>query len=545
MRSRVTGRHTRRNLLKGVVGTGLAATVAGLSRRPGSAAGARWAQEMDWQRFDDDVQAAMETFRMVGVAVAVVDRGGVVHQATFGPRDIASGAPVTPETHFQVASTTKSMTSLMVATCVDDGLLAWDQPVREIWPDFLAPTEEMTSTLRVRDLLGMDTGLGEEDARIAFHQGYPTAADLLRSVSLLPVIAEPNTTFFYNGTVYATGGYLPALAEGAAMAELETVYARQMTERVYGPVGMAAARITDDPRPFVTNYATGYGVDLTRGTSVVPYAAVGSYAPAGGTLATLTDMANYVTMQLDEGVSITGDRVVSAANLAECWAPRIDIPLAPLAPILGPEVVSVGYGMGWNSQTYQDGRRFIFHAGGIDGFTSFIGFFPDDQLGLVVLTNMMPEPRGINFGPLYVPYLLANQRFGLGAGMDEVIVAQYQAGEQRLTDLAAQVEPIDPEAIAPYLGFYEKGWRLAFDTDGELRLHQISRALRLLAMPDGSYVIADGLTAGIPVHFSRDETGMPWLEIVNIETARWLSSGPDVPVNPVHPAATPVVAGAP
>ncbi len=56
--------------------------------------------------------------------------------------------------------------------------------------------------------------------------------------------------------------------------------------------------------------------------------------------------------------------------------------------------------MGWISQTYRDGRRLVWHNGGIDGFATYIGFFPEDDLGLVVLTNMGPLPRGVFFSLL-------------------------------------------------------------------------------------------------------------------------------------------------
>ena len=113
-------------------------------------------------------------------------RGGIRHSSTFGARDQASGAPVTPDTHFLVASTTKSMTSLLLAAFVDDGVFGWDQPVREVWPDFQAPAPALTSSLRVRDLLGMATGLGEAPAVSTFHQGDVTAGQLLRSLAALP-----------------------------------------------------------------------------------------------------------------------------------------------------------------------------------------------------------------------------------------------------------------------------------------------------------------------------------------------------------------------
>src|SRR5215218_8560223 len=124
-------------------------------------------------QFEADVEAALGTFRIVGAAVALVDGSGIRYQRGFGVRDQASGEPVTPDTHFLVASTTKSMSSLLVATFVDDGTLSWDQPVHEVWADFRAPTAELTNTLRVRDLLGMDSGIGEPPSVSSFHEGDP------------------------------------------------------------------------------------------------------------------------------------------------------------------------------------------------------------------------------------------------------------------------------------------------------------------------------------------------------------------------------------
>jgi CubicO group peptidase (beta-lactamase class C family) len=121
-------------------------------------------QAEEWQSFDRAVRDAMGIFGMVGAAAAVVSADGILYSQTFGVRDRGSGAPVTPTTLFRVGSTTKSMTALLVATFVDGGSLAWDQPVIEAWPEFHAPTEELTRSLRVRDLLGMDSGLGEPAA---------------------------------------------------------------------------------------------------------------------------------------------------------------------------------------------------------------------------------------------------------------------------------------------------------------------------------------------------------------------------------------------
>lgn len=516
-------RLTRRSLVKGVAAA-TAVSPAVVRPFPIAAQGATPATDAssDWERFDRALETAVSTFDVVGAAISVVSRDDLVYRGIFGMRDLESGVPITPDTHFMVASTTKSMTALLVATFVDEGVLGWDQPVQEIYSDFRAPTDELTNNLRVRDMLDMASGLGEPDVVSAFHQGDPTVPQLLQMLNGLPVIGPTGSQFFYNGTVYSAGGYLPALALGVSPDDLGSTYAMQMQERVYRPVGMSTARITDDPRPFSDRYATGYTSDLSQGTAPQPFPPVGSYAPAGGTMATHEEMTTYVTMQLNQGVAVDDARVVSAENLTECWSHNVDVPFDPAT---NPDLEKSGYGMGWLDFTYRGGRRFISHAGGIDGFTTFIALMPDDGLGLVVNTNIGPLSRGLGFVQ-YVSALLLETQFELNRGAADAAVAQYQTGAQGLADLAAQAEPVDESVIAPWLGFYERGWSLAFEADGDLRLRQSSRSIPLLAMPDGSYVMASGVAPGSMVQFSRDASGMPVMGIVGLETVRWTTGDP-------------------
>ena len=154
-------RLTRRALLEGSVALGFAAgSLAWPFDASPRARATQGAGRDDWGAFDRAIQTTAQSFGILGTAVAIVNAAGLVHQRTFGVRDLATGAPVTPRTLFRVASTTKSMSALLVAQFVDEGLLGWDQPVRAVWPAFRAPTPELTAALRVRDLLGMATGLG-------------------------------------------------------------------------------------------------------------------------------------------------------------------------------------------------------------------------------------------------------------------------------------------------------------------------------------------------------------------------------------------------
>jgi len=88
---------------------------------------------------DTTVLTAMETFDVPGAAVALMQDGQVVYAKGFGVRNLTTGQPFTPDTVFRIASTTKSMTAMLVATQVDQGLLDWDTPVHTIYPAFRLP----------------------------------------------------------------------------------------------------------------------------------------------------------------------------------------------------------------------------------------------------------------------------------------------------------------------------------------------------------------------------------------------------------------------
>jgi hypothetical protein len=51
-----------------------------------------------------------------------------------------------------------------------------------------------------------------------------------------------------------------------------------------------------------------------------------------------------------------------------------------------PGLTQYGYGLGWSIGRYRD-HRIALHAGGIDGFTTYCVLLPDDDAGVVVLTN--------------------------------------------------------------------------------------------------------------------------------------------------------------
>jgi CubicO group peptidase (beta-lactamase class C family) len=103
--------------------------------------------------------------KIPGMVWGVVIDGQVAHLGSFGVRDRASQAPVTPDTAFRIASMTKSVTALAVLKLRDDGRLSLEDPVSRWIPEFARmerPTRD-TPPLTVRQLLSHSAGFPEDN----------------------------------------------------------------------------------------------------------------------------------------------------------------------------------------------------------------------------------------------------------------------------------------------------------------------------------------------------------------------------------------------
>jgi hypothetical protein len=122
----------------------------------------------------------------------------------------------------------------------------------------------------------------------------------------------------------------------------------------------------------------------------------------------------------------------------------------------------------------------------------------------------------------YILDLLLDQRFGLNPGVADKALAASDAGLANLAQLGRQARPADPRVVEPFLGYYEHDYSLV-RAGRALRLLVGPRLLTLEAMPDGSYVVSDGLLPGNRVNLTLDKDGHRRLEFVGFETVRLLN----------------------
>src|SRR5260370_30984321 len=96
------------------------------------------------------LRSAMAEMQVPGAAIAVVQGGRIVFAEGFGVRRIGSTDEVRPETQFMIGSSTKPLTTLMMARLVAAGNFDWSTPVTRLLPDFALADADLTRRLEMR-----------------------------------------------------------------------------------------------------------------------------------------------------------------------------------------------------------------------------------------------------------------------------------------------------------------------------------------------------------------------------------------------------------
>ena len=336
--------------------------------------------------FDSLARAALESFRVPGAAVAIVRDGEVVHASGYGVRDRASGAPVTPTTAMPIGSSTKAFTSLLVGMLVEEGLLAWNEPVRTWLPDFRLHNDYATDEATPVDLLTHRTGLPRHD--LVWYGSEFSRSEIYHRLRHLEPSAAFRTTFQYNNLMYLTAGYLAGRVTDSSWEAL-------VRSRILEPLGMDRTTLDLQGLRDAPEAAVGYreedggGVDESGRPGelvAMDYRELDAMGPAGSINSTVRDMAQWVKLQLNAG-AVDGTRLASAATVQKTHQPETVVEGGIFSALLKqPEMPYLMYGLGWFVQPYR-GHRMIHHGGNIDGFSALVSFLPDEDLGIVVLAN--------------------------------------------------------------------------------------------------------------------------------------------------------------
>jgi CubicO group peptidase (beta-lactamase class C family) len=304
------------------------------------------------------VRSEMQRQHIPGLALLVSRGGKVVLAKGFGLANVELQVPVKPETVFQSGSVGKQFTATAVMMLIEEGKVGLDDPLTKYFADAPAAWKEVT----VRELLSHTAGFGDYPEKFDFRKDW-TEDEELKLVEGIPLAYPPGTKWEYSNLGYMTLGVLIHRVTGE-------FYGDFLQQRIFQPLGMQTARIISEA-DIVPNRAAGYRLvkgELKNQEWVSPLV---NTTADGSLYFSILDLAKW-------DAALYTEKLLKRSSLEQMWTP---------AKLKTGRPNKDGYGFGWFIGE-RHGHRVISHDGAWQGFETTIARYVDDQLTVVMLTNL-------------------------------------------------------------------------------------------------------------------------------------------------------------
>ena len=345
------------------------------------------------------LQTAVDTTAeelLVPGAVVILSTPQGAHTVTYGTTTPGAKIPPRADTHFRIASNTKTMTAAVIVQLAQAGQLDLDDPVSKCVSG-VPDGDQIT----IADLLKMRSGLynytdaPEISASLDRDPTKVWTPDEVLTIAFKhPPYFPPGTAYHYSNTNYALLGLI------AEQREHGKPLARVLQDRLFGPLGMNGTALPAStsntlPDPYSHGYMYGSSsfalVDQQYPPDIQAAARAGTLKPndytsqnssyasaAGGVISTANDLVTWIQ-------ALVGGRVFNA-DYQRRWLDS----LQPEDPSM-PHGQQYGYGI---AKLRFGPNAVYFHGGEMPGYNSFMGYDPANRVTLVVWTNLTVSPDG-------------------------------------------------------------------------------------------------------------------------------------------------------
>jgi CubicO group peptidase (beta-lactamase class C family) len=324
---------------------------------------------------DAYIEREMAAWNIPGLAIAVVHGDSVVHARGFGVRELGQAARVDARTVFAIGSASKAFTAAALGILVDEGAIAWSDPATRHLPGFQLFDPYATRELTVRDLLSHRSGLARGDQ--LWYATDLSRDEILRRTRYLEPSWGFREQFGYQNLMYLAAGQIVPAVTGVSWDDY-------VAERIFAPLGMTTSNTSTHALAGMTNVASPHA-EVDEELRPIPWRNIDNIAPAGSINSNALDMAQWVRLQLAGG-EYRGIRHLSEASIAAMHTPETVIRIEGSWASMAPASHFMTYGLGWVLNDHR-GRKVVQHGGNIDGMHALVGMLPEEDVGVVILTN--------------------------------------------------------------------------------------------------------------------------------------------------------------
>lgn len=302
-------------------------------------------------------------------SLAIIQDGELVYKRAIGYANVEKEIAAGPDTRYGIGSISKTFTAVLTLQLAEKGKLSLDQTIDQYFPG-LPNAERITIEQLLQHRSGLHNFTNDVDY-VSTMEEAATQEALLKRFSEKGVDFEPGEKMSYSNTGYVVLSFILEKASGQS-------YAALLEEKIAVPCGLENTYMPDHVVGKEGKEALSYqrsGQEWSEATKTHPSIPTG----AGAIISTAQDLAQFFHC-------LFSGELVSAGHLKEMRT-MVD-----------------GYGYGLFRFPFND-RTAYGHTGGIDGFVSMAGYFPEEKMGIVYLSNgVVMSNNDLMIGALSIYY---------------------------------------------------------------------------------------------------------------------------------------------
>lgn len=317
---------------------------------------------------DDIITSTINEFTLIGLGVGIVHKGQLVYAKGFGPADVDTKQPVTPDTIFKIGALTETATAVGVMQLWEQDRLQLDDSVNDYLTAYqVAYSYASALPVTFRHILTHTAGIGKGALHFSRLSRGTLAARTVNIAQRVKTDIVPQVAYHYAPQAYRI---LDQVLEDTTGIP----YAQYVAQHVFEPLGMT--HTSYEPLSGLhTSTAQGY---MLKGNRVVSVPS-DTLAPGEFHLArsSIADMSRYMMALLRNNQQPTdGYALLKPETRALMMEPHYQ---------LDSRLPSMGLSFGLDTLA---GYRVATHYGKVPGFSSALLLVPSEELGVVVLANM-------------------------------------------------------------------------------------------------------------------------------------------------------------
>ncbi len=327
-------------------------------------------QKLDY--LDAYFKEAQSNYRIPSLSVGIVKGDSVIFMKSYGNLKNGEDAAANEHSVYAIASLSKAFTTASLGMLVDEGKLDWTDRIVDHLPYFELHDKDVSNRMTILDLCSHRAGLATFDGDLLWYATDYSREEIVRRIRHLPLKQEFRSDYGYQNIMYITAGELIEAVSGQTWDDF-------VTERIFKKLDMDRSYTSFKEIDLKDNMTTPH----LQGEPIFHL----SYDNSGATAAihsNVEDLTHWIDFWLD---SYRGDySLLSEDVIREIHAQQTVLNVSKFAEKNGTHFQ--GYGLGWFLLDY-NGKKVIRHGGGLPGYISQIALVPEEDLGMIILTNDM------------------------------------------------------------------------------------------------------------------------------------------------------------